>query len=249
MNKILFCKVKKSILYKKPGINSERLKEMLYGEIFVKLREYSNFYYGFTQYDKYYGYIKKASLKVNQKKSNCIINSGKAYLYKDNNLRSKTKKFLYFNSKVYISCIKEKLSQSNIGWIKNTDLKFIKTIKKKNIIENVKIFKKTKYLWGGNTNDGIDCSGLVQELMKNKLFKCPRDSQKQENFFKKSITRKKIKKGDLLFWKGHVAIALNKSECIHAYGPLKKVVKTKINRLIYKLANKSLVLSSIKRPL
>ena len=68
MNKILFCKVKKSILYKKPGINSERLKEMLYGEIFVKLREYSNFYYGFTQYDKYYGYIKKASLKVNQKK-------------------------------------------------------------------------------------------------------------------------------------------------------------------------------------
>ncbi len=85
--------------------------------------------------------------------------------------------------------------------------------------------------------------------MKNKLFKCPRDSQKQENFFKKSITRKKIKKGDLLFWKGHVAIALNKSECIHAYGPLKKVVKTKINRLIYKLANKSLVLSSIKRPL
>ena len=85
--------------------------------------------------------------------------------------------------------------------------------------------------------------------MKNKLFKCPRDSQKQENFFKKSITRKKIKKGDLLFWKGHVAIALNKSECIHAYGPSKKVIKNKISRLISNLANKSLKLSSVKRPL
>lgn len=249
MNKILFCKIRKSILYKKPSVNSERLKEMIFGEIFIKLKEHGNFYYGYTQYDKYYGYVKKASLETNQKKNNFLINSGKAYLYKNNNLRSKTNKFLYFNSKVYISCIEKRLSQSNIGWIKNTDLKSLKNIKKKNIIENIKVFKKTKYLWGGNTNDGIDCSGLVQELMKNKLIKCPRDSNKQENFFKKSVTRKKIKKGDLLFWKGHVAIALNKSECVHAYGPLKKVVKTKINKLILSLANKSLILSSIKRPL
>jgi len=85
--------------------------------------------------------------------------------------------------------------------------------------------------------------------MKNKLIKCPRDSKKQEIFFKKSIARKKVKKGDLLFWKGHVAIALNNKECIHAYGPAKKVVIVKINNLISKLLKKSLNLSSIKRPL
>tara|TARA_B100000963_G_scaffold358818_1_gene384420 strand:- start:846 stop:1595 length:750 start_codon:yes stop_codon:yes gene_type:complete len=249
MNRILSCKINKSVLYKKPSIKSEHLKEMIFGETFVKLKKFEKFYYGFTQYDKYYGYIKKTSLERNQAKKNFLINSGKAYLYKDNNLRSKTKKFLYFNSKIYISCIKKKLSKSNIGWIKNTDLRSLKSIKKKDITENIKVFKKTKYLWGGNTNDGIDCSGLVQELMKNKLIKCPRNSKKQEIFFKKSIPIKKIKKGDLLFWKGHVAIALNKSECIHAYGPSKKVIKNKINRLISNLANKSLKLSSVKRPL
>ena len=52
----------------------------------------------------------------------------------------------------------------------------------------------------------------------------------------------------MLFWKGHVAIALNKTNCIHAYGPSKKVVRMKINTLIDKLAKKSLKLSSIKRP-
>ena len=62
-------------------------------------------------------------------------------------------------------------------------------------------------------------------------------------------TNRKIKKNDILFWKGHVAIALNKKECVHAYGPAKKVVKIKINRLISKLTKKSLELSSIKRPL
>jgi cell wall-associated NlpC family hydrolase len=84
--------------------------------------------------------------------------------------------------------------------------------------------------------------------MKNKLISCPRDSKKQEIFFKKSVFKNQIKRGDLLFWKGHVAIALNKTNCIHAYGPSKKVVRMKINTLIAKLAKKSLELSSIKRP-
>ena len=79
-------------------------------------------------------------------------------------------------------------------------------------------------------------------------MKCPRDSKEQEIYFKKSVMKNKIKKGDLLFWKGHVAIAVNKMECVHAYGPSKKVLKIKIDRLISKLAKKSLKLSSIKRP-
>ena len=134
-------------------------------------------------------------------------------------------------------------------WIKNTDIKLIKKIKKINFLKKIKIFTNVKYVWGGNTIDGIDCSGLVQELMKNNFLKCPRDSKDQEKFFKKKINLKQIKKGDLLFWKGHVAISINKKECIHAFGPRKKVVKMKISSVISELEKKSLKLNSIKRPL
>ncbi len=84
--------------------------------------------------------------------------------------------------------------------------------------------------------------------MKNCGQSCPRDSKDQIKFFKKKINLKKIKKGDLLFWKGHVAIALNKKKLIHAFGPMKKVVIMPIAKTVTDLKKKSLPLLSIKRP-
>ena len=60
------------------------------------------------------------------------------------------------------------------------------------------------------------------------------------NTLKKKIKLNKVRKNDLIFWKGHVAIAISKKELIHAYGPLKKVVIMPINetiKKIYKTAN------------
>ena len=105
-------------------------------------------------------------------------------------------------------------------------------------------------MWGGNSIKGIDCSGLVQELLKSANKKCPRDSKDQLAFFKKSVSLSGIKKGDLLFWKGHVAIALNKQSLVHAYGPKKRVIVMPIKKTIKTLLEtKNLKILSIKRPL
>ena len=52
----------------------------------------------------------------------------------------------------------------------------------------------------------------------------PRDTKDQINFTKKNSKKRKFKKGDIIFWKGHVAMCLNSKKLIHAYGPEKKVV-------------------------
>ena len=69
---------------------------------------------------------------------------------------------------------------------------------------------------------------------------CPRDTKDQIRYFKKKIKIENIKKNDLIFWKGHVAIATSKHSLIHAYGPEKKTlimpIKKTIDR-IHKTAN------------
>ena len=102
----------------------------------------------------------------------------------------------------------------------------------KNFIKIFKLFSNCPYKWGGKTFEGIDCSALIQIYYKfnNKFF--PRDTIDQIKQKKGSKIKKKYKKGDIIFWKGHVGICLNRLKFIHAYGPRKKVLIMPTNRTI-----------------
>jgi len=52
----------------------------------------------------------------------------------------------------------------------------------------------------------------------------PRDTKDQIKYSKRNLNKRKFKKGDIIFWKGHVAMCLNSKKLIHAYGPEKKVI-------------------------
>ena len=92
-----------------------------------------------------------------------------------------------------------------------------------NIVKIMKLFLATKYLWGGKTSEGIDCSALIQIYFYYNRVYFPRDTKDQIKFCKK-IKKNKFSKGDIIFWKGHVGMCLNQSKFIHAYGPKKKVL-------------------------
>ena len=207
-------------VYEKMNLSSKIATQLLYGEIFKVQKKYKNWLKIKSSYDNYVGFIKKRNFKPNLVATH-KINKLFANLYKKPNKNSKIKNKISFSSIVKVINKKNNFYKFDSYWVKKKDVDLIN--KKIDIFSKIKIFKGIKYKWGGKSFMGIDCSALVKIFFKYNNKFCPRDSKDQIKFFKKKINIKNLKKNNLIFWKGHVAIILSKNKLIHAYGPLKKV--------------------------
>ena len=79
-----------------------------------------------------------------------------------------------------------------------------------------RLFLGTPYLWGGNSRAGLDCSALVQAALRACGIDCPGDSDQQAAMPWAPVAAGDERPGDLVFWKGHVAMVCAKGEIIHA---------------------------------
>jgi len=228
-------------LYKSPSSKSEIVTQMMHGEGFRIIKKSLKWIKIKIIEDGYLGYIKKRKF-ISYLKPTHKISKLSANIFKNPNYQNKIGELPYA-SKIKVDKIEKKFSKFQNKWIETKNIKYLK-YKNKDIFKDIKIFKNIKYKWGGKTFKGIDCSALIQVCLNFNSRLCPRDSGQQSKFFKKNINLKNIKKNDIIYWKGHVAVALSRKKLIHAYGPRKKTIIVNIAeaiKLIKRTANLEIV--------
>ncbi len=109
-------------------------------------------------------------------------------------------------------------------------------------------FIGTPYLWGGKTVHGVDCSGLVQLSLHAAGRPCPRDSDMQEEALGGALPKDAtLRRGDLVFWKGHVGIMQDATRLLHANGHHLMVVSETLQAAVTRISAKGSEITAIKR--
>lgn len=171
--------------------------------------------WGQIEQDGYVGYVPANALVSPGLKPIHRVSAPRTFLYPEPDIKTPPLMALSFGSLVAVKreengfALTERgaIFAKHLAPISRTDSDFVSTAQK---------FLGVPYLWGGKTSLGLDCSALVQLSLHAAGIECPRDSDMQERALGAPVSLEKIQRGDLLFWKGHVAIAFDSETLIHA---------------------------------
>jgi cell wall-associated NlpC family hydrolase len=112
-------------------------------------------------------------------------------------------------------------------------------------------FVGAPYVWGGKTSLGIDCSGLVQVALTAAGVSCPRDSDMQEQALGRPTDPGRdfagLRRGDRLFWSGHVAIVRDAATLLHANAFHMAVAVEPVVEAVARIAAAGFALSCVRR--
>ncbi len=112
-------------------------------------------------------------------------------------------------------------------------------------------FLDVPYLWGGRTFAGLDCSGLVQTAMHAAGRACPRDSDMMEAALGTALPVDdpgQLRRGDLVFWKGHVGIMVDAHRLLHANAYHLRVTIEPLGEAVERIAAAGSPVTSLRRP-
>lgn len=193
-------------------------RQLLFGDVFTVLEDQSGFAFGQSVKDGYCGYVVSDDLGAMVRPTH-IVSARSTHLYSASCIKSPYVMAISFGSHLTVTEDTGKLVRTRDGhYVPRIHLREIDS-PFDDPISVAEVFLGAPYLWAGNSSFGLDCSGLVQAALQACGIACPGDSDLQELALGEPLPDSaETKRGDLFFWKGHVAMAVDDTRIIHANG-------------------------------
>ena len=194
----------------------EQVDQVLFGERFDVLDEGNGWAFGQAGRDGYVGYVEAVALGAPGAELTHTVRALRTYGFSGPSIKTAPVGLYSMNALVTAEGREGRFVKTAGGWFVEEHLAPIDQ-PAADFVAVAEQFAGTPYLWGGRQSLGLDCSGLVQQALYATGRDCPRDSDQQASLGT-PVAPDQLRRGDLVFWRGHVAIMLNATDIIHANG-------------------------------
>lgn len=212
----------------------KRDRQVLMGEAALVIDRHDGWAFVQMRKDGFCGYVPETELGPTEDATHWVA-APATHLYPEADLKARERALLSMNARLRVTGESGRWLETTQGWVPAMHLKPLGEWHK-DPVAVAQTYLGVPYLWGGNSRSGLDCSGLVQAAMLACGKACPGDADQQIALGKPIGDKAVLKRGDLIFWAGHVSLAMNAHYMIHSTAAFMAVVveqtKSAISRIV-----------------
>jgi cell wall-associated NlpC family hydrolase len=196
------------------GPSGARDRQLLLGDAFLMIERREGWAYGQSERGAYCGWVPEAAVGVADAPTHWV-RALATHIYPEPRVQAHERMALTMGARVCVTGVQGSWAETPLGFVPVVHLQRIGAWET-DPVAVAERFVGVPYLWGGNSAAGLDCSALVQASRMACGLDCPGDSDLQRQLGRDF--RGRARRGDLIFWKGHVAMVSGPDRIIHANG-------------------------------